>query len=98
MTEDVAKIYVLCKHSTIFEKNLREAVRKHTSSHWINYHIQELVSENIEVFSVVERDRKKRCDVTKKRIETLFSQMCDQFIFIRNYEKDVKGIFTESYQ
>jgi len=30
----------------------------------------------------------------RKRIETLFSQMCDQFMLIRNYAKDVKGIFT----
>lgn len=29
-----------------------------------------------------------------KRIETLFSQMCDQFIMIRNYAKDTNGIFT----
>ena len=33
--------------------------------HWINHHIQELSSENIEVFSVTERDQKKRCDITK---------------------------------
>ena len=30
----------------------------------------------------------------RKRIETLFSQMCDQFMMIRNYAKDVNGIFT----
>lgn len=30
----------------------------------------------------------------RKRIETLFSQMCDQFMIIRNYAKDVEGIFT----
>lgn len=33
--------------------------------HWINHHIQERTPENIEVFSVIERDQKKRCDVTK---------------------------------
>ena len=31
---------------------------------------------------------------TRNRIETLFSQMCDQFMMIRNYAKDVNGIFT----
>lgn len=30
----------------------------------------------------------------KKRIETLFAQICHQFMLIRNEAKDVKGIFT----
>jgi hypothetical protein len=30
----------------------------------------------------------------RKRIETLFSQLDDQFLLIRNYAKDVGGIFT----
>ena len=29
-----------------------------------------------------------------KRIETNFSQLCDQFLFIRNYAKNVTGLFT----
>src|SRR5574344_1016808 len=29
-----------------------------------------------------------------KRIETLFSQLCDQFMIVRNYAKDTKGLFT----
>lgn len=30
----------------------------------------------------------------RKRIETLFSQLCDQFMIIRNYAKDIDGLFT----
>jgi hypothetical protein len=30
----------------------------------------------------------------RKRIETLFSQLDDQFMFYRNYAKDIQGIFT----
>lgn len=30
----------------------------------------------------------------RKRIETLFSQLCDQFMIIRNYAKDTEGLFT----
>ena len=30
----------------------------------------------------------------RKRIETLFSQLCEQFMIIRNYAKDTKGLFT----
>ncbi|MCG4767929.1 hypothetical protein L0O88_02385 [Bacteroides nordii] len=46
----------------VFEKDRSQRL------HWINHHIQELVSENIEVFSVTERDQRKRCDVTKTYI------------------------------
>ena len=30
----------------------------------------------------------------RKRIETLFSQLCDQLMIIRNYAKDTDGLFT----
>lgn len=30
----------------------------------------------------------------RKRIETLFSQLCDQFMVMRNYAKDTRGLFT----
>ena len=30
----------------------------------------------------------------RKRIETLFSQLCDQFMIIRNYAKDTDGLIT----
>ena len=30
----------------------------------------------------------------RKRIETLFSQLCDQFMVMRNYAKDTDGLFT----
>ena len=30
----------------------------------------------------------------RKRIETLFSQLCDQFMIIRDYAKDTQGLFT----
>lgn len=30
----------------------------------------------------------------RKRIETLFSQLCDQFMIIRNYAKDTQGLFS----
>jgi hypothetical protein len=30
----------------------------------------------------------------RKRVETLFSQLDDQFLLIRNYAKNVVGIFT----
>lgn len=31
---------------------------------------------------------------SEKRIETLFSQLCDQFMIIRNYAKDTDGLFA----
>lgn len=31
---------------------------------------------------------------TRKRVETLFSQLCDQFMIGRNYAKETKGLFT----
>ena len=31
----------------------------------------------------------------RKRIETLFSQLCDQFMIIRNYAKDTDGLFAQ---
>ena len=31
----------------------------------------------------------------RKRIETLFSQLCDQFMITRNYAKDTDGLFTQ---
>ncbi|NDV58721.1 hypothetical protein D0T85_11480 [Bacteroides sp. 519] len=34
----------------------------------------------------------------RKRIETLFSQMCDQFMMIRNYAKDVNGYIHKNNQ
>ena len=30
----------------------------------------------------------------RKRIETIFSQLCDQFMIIRNYAKDTEGLFA----
>ena len=30
----------------------------------------------------------------RKRIETLFSQLCDQFMIVRNYAKQTQGLFT----
>ncbi|SDB78032.1 transposase, partial [Bacteroides ovatus] len=30
----------------------------------------------------------------RKRIETDFSQLCDQFMIVRNYAKDTVGLFT----
>lgn len=32
---------------------------------------------------------------TRKRIETLFSQLCDQFMIVRNYAKDTNGLFAQ---
>ena len=31
---------------------------------------------------------------SKKRIETLYSQLCDQFMIIRNYAKETQELFT----
>ena len=33
-------------------------------------------------------------NLVNKRIETLFSQLCDQFMIIRNYAKDTDGLFA----
>ncbi|MFV0329237.1 MAG: IS982 family transposase, partial [Dysgonomonas sp.] len=30
----------------------------------------------------------------RKRIETIFSQLCDQFMIVRNYAKQTDGIFA----
>ena len=30
----------------------------------------------------------------RKRIETVFSQLCDQFMIVRNYAKQTKGLLT----
>ena len=36
----------------------------------------------------------RRFAKARKRIETLFSQLCDQFMIERNYAKDIEGLFT----
>jgi hypothetical protein len=46
----------------VFEKDRSQRL------HWINHHIKEISSENVEVFSVIERNRRKRCDITKTYI------------------------------
>lgn len=46
----------------VFEKDRSQRL------HWIKHHISEASPENIKVFSVIERDIKKRCDVTKTYI------------------------------
>ena len=43
----------------VFEKDRSQRL------HWINHHIHEKTPENIEIFSVTERDPRKRRDVTK---------------------------------
>ena len=43
----------------VFEKDRSQRL------HWINHHIQELSSENIEVFSVTERDQKNAAILPK---------------------------------
>lgn|SRR5574344_614793 len=42
-----------------FQRNEFEMARSRRL-HWINHHVHELSPENIEVFSVTERDQKKR--------------------------------------
>lgn len=46
----------------VFEKDRSQRL------HWINHHIQEMSPGNIEIFSVTERNKKKRCDETKTYI------------------------------
>ena len=44
-----------------------------------------------------QRDRKPAFQPfakARKRIETVFSQLCDQFMLVRNYAKDTEGLFT----
>ena len=36
--------------------------------HWINHHIHENIPQNIDIFSVIERDTNKRQDITKTYI------------------------------
>lgn len=36
--------------------------------HWINHHIHETIPQNIDIFSVIERDTNKRQDITKTDI------------------------------
>ena len=36
--------------------------------HWINHHIHEMIPQNIDIFSVIERDTNKRQDITKTYI------------------------------
>jgi hypothetical protein len=43
----------------VFEKDRSQCL------HWINHHTKEQSPENLEVFSVKERDQRKRSDVTK---------------------------------
>jgi len=48
--------------SRVFEKDRSQRL------HWINHHLKELTPENVEVFSVIERNQKKRSDVTNTYI------------------------------
>lgn len=58
--EDEAGHLLPCKR--IFEKDRSQRL------HWINHHVKELSYANLDVFSVTERDTRKRCDITKTYI------------------------------
>jgi len=50
--------------------------------------LQTLMRKNQEGFKLLPRSYRK----ARKRIETLFSQLCDQFMIRRNYAKSFSGI------
>lgn len=54
--------------------------------HWINHHVHECTPENLEVFTVVERDQKKRADVK----HTYIYDKVEKFVIVfdRREEKD----------
>ncbi len=55
---------------TFFKKRIFEKDRS-MRLHWIKYHIEETKKDNIEIFSIIERDLKKRKDVTNTYIYDL---------------------------
>lgn len=82
-----------------FTRNLCETIRKRMADSIDGGEDYFCIdSKPIEVCRVA---RGKRCTMGKndfakarKRIETDFSQLCDQFMIIRNYAKDTIGLFT----
>ena len=54
--------------------------------HWINHHVHEYTPKNIEVFTIVERDQKKRADVK----HTYIYDKVERFVIVfdRREEKD----------
>lgn len=54
--------------------------------HWINHHVHECTPENLEVFTVVERDQKKRADVKHTYIYDKVGKYV--IVFDRRAEKD----------
>lgn len=54
--------------------------------HWINYHVHELSPQNIEVFTIVERDQKNRVDVKHTYIYDKVEKYV--IVFDRRSDKD----------
>lgn len=54
--------------------------------HWINHHVHELTPANIEVFTIIERDQKKRVDVKHTYIYDKVGKYV--IVFDRRAEKD----------
>ncbi|SBW07341.1 hypothetical protein [uncultured Dysgonomonas sp.] len=62
--------------------------------HWINYHIHEKMPENIDVFTITERDQKKRVDVTKTYI---YDKKAKYIIVLEHQRSDAYYLLTAYY-
>jgi hypothetical protein len=57
--------------------------------HWIRYHLEEKKKDNIEVFSVEERDQKKRKDI----IRTYIYDMEQKYIIVLDPQRTLKDYY-----
>lgn len=72
----------------VFEKDRSQRL------HWIGHHIKESSPENIQVFTVTERDAKKRQDVTKTYI---YDKQQQYVIVLEHQRKDAYYLLTAYY-
>ncbi len=69
------------KNGTVYEKRVFE-VKRSERLHWINHHVNEKTPENIEVFTVEERDKKKR-----KARKTYIYDTVEQYVIVLEQQR-----------
>lgn len=76
--------------NTIFKRRVFDRDRSERL-HWINHHVHEKTKSNINVFTVVERDMRKRTDVTKTYI---YDHVKKYVVVLEHQKKDSYYLLT----
>lgn len=76
------------ENGNIYQKRIFEMSRS-IRLHWIKYHLEERKKEQIEVFSVIERDQKKRQDVTR----TYIYDVAEKYVIVLDPQRSEKDYY-----